>query len=251
MKEALFSAIGEVDDVLLAESEAKHIKRNWKPFAAIAACLALAVTVTIPLVGRDSSDQATFFVYNNKLNIQLEAKPSTEVFVSDSLAYHYSPKELVDRSEIIFRGTLLSLDNVLVDYNGTREHRARVTLRVDSVLKGDAKQSETVTLLMPFGFRFAKGYTTSATGTIEQMQEGMEGIFLMNAYDETSYSEYNGARLYLLDVADGTLSDGERYCFLSGKNGIFMHDVWKSKAGLSEDMSLDEIETHLKALILE
>ncbi len=249
MKETLFSAIGEVDDALLAASEVKHTKRIWKPLAALAACLALAVTITIPLVGRDSSDQATFRIYSNKFSLQFDAKPSTNVFVSDSLAHHYSPEELVSRSDIIFRGTLLSLENVLVDYNGTREHRARVTLRVDSVLKGDAKQGETLTLLMPFGFRFEKGYTTSATGTIEQMQEGMEGIFLMNAYDETSYSEYNGARLHLLDVADGTLSDGERYCFLAGENGVFMHDVWKSEADLSEDMSLDEIETHLKALI--
>lgn len=79
------------------------------------------------------------------------------------------------------------------------------------------------------------------------MKTGMTGIFMPIKYDETSYREENGAKIYWRDIAEYGFINGETYAFLNSDNGlIFAKQAYKSIASAT---SLEEIEKYVIKMI--
>jgi len=83
---------------------------------------------------------------------------------------------------------------------------------------------------------------------ISTMRVGMTGIFMPIKYDDTSYWEQNGTKLFLSDIAEYGFLDGMRYAFLvSDSEGIiFDREAYPS---ITEANSLDEIERYIVQMI--
>ena len=91
------------------------------------------------------------------------------------------------------------------------DYRAIAKIKVKNIYRGDLKPGETVSVLLPSPID--ANIWVKDTEVISSMKIAMTGIFMPMKYDDTSYSEENGARLHLKDIAEYGLLDGMRYTF--------------------------------------
>jgi hypothetical protein len=207
---------------------------NWKRLAPIAACLALAVAITIPFLNNSSGD----------FDLQLSDKGTKVSYVDKvpnintitSLVYLTEDELLADVYEgypvVIFSGTITEVKNIRLDFgDGSDNYRAVAKIEVEDVLRGDMEAGETVSVLLPAPVG-VEGVQVSDTGISSQMTIGVTGIFTPMKYDETSVRKQNNKEIHLLDLAEYGLPDGERWAFLETVNGLqYDHEAYPSLIG--------------------
>ena len=239
-------AMSEVDDKYIEEAiryRRKNKKRSWVKWGALAACLALVLAISIPM----AILQEKIALSNNSVGVTVKYANIPFYFGTGSGSQIYlSEEELFTTYDTaIFKGTITEIDNIILDFSGSKTYRAIAKIEVEKVYRGSCQESEIVTVLLPSPIAFS--FQTGDSDIITKMEVGMTGIFMPMIYDETSKREENGATLMLKDIADYGLADGNRFVFLETKNGlVFSRSAYESIAGAT---TLEQIEEYVVKMI--
>lgn len=272
----LCRAIGKVDNKFLEEAEGARAEeaekpekeekmkkgsfrsktRKWKPAIIAAACFGLLATVVFawnirrnPGSGRDIKLERS----DKKIQVYtLDEAPA--VSSSYGLAFFTEEEIFTKWDTAIFRGTVLSVQNIAIKHGQWEEYRAIATIRVEEVFRGGCKTGDTVSLLLPCPVNM-EGYWVENSEVASSVRVGMSGIFMPLKYDENSTCIYYEGKeraevkLYLLDLAEYGLPDGERFMFLDTEKGLlYAKFAYESLEGAS---TLEDIEAYIRKMLQE
>ena len=248
-KETLFETLGSMDDTYITQAaDIPPKKRRWKIWTGLAACLALAFGVLI-WGGRTpfqaASSQLPLSDASHGVTVTYKT-PTSGISSSGDLLADLTEAELFTEFDTaIFLGTVTQVDNIELDFNGSKNYRALAQIQVEKVYRGPCQAGETVTVLLPCPI--LEGVWVEDTDVISQLAVGTRGIFMPMVYDETSVREENGATLALKDIAGYGFPDGERYAFLETANGLtFARWAYPT---IGDADSLEEIEGYILKMI--
>lgn len=232
-----------VDEALNYKKRMK--KPVWVKWGSMAACIAAVLAVSIFLVNYQ----------RNKIGLSDASVNVTACYTNNPFIFKGSSESLTGLTEeelftcydtAIFRGTVLEIRNIVLNFNGDKEYRAIAQIEVEKVYRGPCSEGDTVSVMLPCPI--AKGFWVTDTSTVSAMKAGTTGIFMPVIYDdENSVLEQNGAKLDKRDLADYGFADGERYAFLETDNGlVFDKDAYGS---IAEAASLDEVEDYIETML--
>ncbi len=246
MKEyELFEVIGEVDEALLAASEAPRARRSWMRFGAIGACAVLLLAVTLPFAKRTYEDIRLRLI-SGDVKIQRVYGTDRTDFAKymgshESYAYNYTPAELLAEDTDIVWGKITRMETFQVEYSLGNQtmttYYTRMTLRVKRVYRGELSKWEKIEVLLPqgvYGTNDNHIYNSFGGAVLGKLEKGMEGIFMLSAYVTSEDAAYGMAG----DLADYRLADGRR-CILQDENEILTEKMWEDV--LSECETLQEV----------
>ena len=165
-------------------------------------------------------------------NMDLQLLTEEEVFSTSDMA--------------IFKGIVLEIKNVELDFSGVKEYRAIAQIEVKEVLQGPCKVGETVSVLLPCPI--SEDIWVEDTGVISAMKAGMTGIFMPILYnDENSVWQQNNACLVKKDIAEYGFLDGLQYAFLETESGlVFSKGTYESIADVT---TLNEVEEYIQTML--
>lgn len=249
-KEALWEALNDLDGVHIAHAElAPQKKRRWKVCAGLAACLVLVAGVLLWRSGGPNGG-----VTAEQLPLSDASQGVTVRYGSPLFSVSSSADQLINLSEeelftafdtAIFLGAVTQIDNIMLDFNGSKNYRALAQIQVETAYRGPYQAGDTVTVLLPCPIM--DGVWVEDTEVISQLAVGTRGIFMPTVYDETSVREENGATLALRDIADCGFPDGERFAFLETVDGLtFARWAYPS---IQDADSLEDIENYILNMI--
>ena len=146
----------------------------------------------------------------------------------------------------IFKGIVLEIKNVELDFSGVKEYRAIAQIEVKEVFQGSCKEGETVSVLLPCPI--SEDIWVEDTDVISAMKSGMTGIFMPVLYnDENSIWKQNNACLVKKDIAEYGLLDGLQYAFLETESGlVFSKETYESIADVT---TLNEVEEYIQTML--
>lgn len=246
-------AMSQIDDKYIDEAlnYKKNKKITWIKFGAVAACFVIVVTAVsvLPNVTPDKPKNR-FGLSDNSYNVTIfynEKAPN--ISAEKSLLCSYTEEELFTVFDThIFKGKILSVDNIVMDFNGEKLYRAIAQIKIEKVYRGSCDKGETVSVMLPCPIN--QNFWVEDTDIISAMKEGMTGIFMPIFYtEENSFLEYNNARLVQKDIADYGFPDGMRYAFLETEDGlIFDRGSYET---ISDAKTLDEVEEYVENMIIK
>lgn len=243
-------AMSQIDDKYIDETlnYKKNKKITWIKFGAVAACFAVVFS-SIYLAWANTSKKQ-FILSDNSYNVTVKyinRVPFDNTSTSYMLAY-YTEEELLSDNTDIFKGKILSVDNIVMDFNGEKLYRAIAQIKIEKVYRGSCDKGETVSVMLPCPIN--QNFWVEDTDIISAMKEGMTGIFMPTAYNEqNSILKYNNAVLVKKDIADYGFPDGMRYAFLETEDGlIFDRGSYET---ISDAKTLDEVEKYIKNMIIK
>lgn len=232
----------ELADAAYVEAADAHPRRAvWIRWVAVAACLVIVIAAAplllpqaqLPLSER--SEGVTVRYTNFPINFGS----------ANNLVYLTEEELFTEFDTAIFRGSITSISNIVLDFNGSKDYRAIAEIQVEEVYRGECQAGETVSVLLPCPV--ATQFWVSDSETVSQMTVGMSGIFMPMAYCDDSMRQENGATLMLKDIADYGFADGSRYAFLETDSGlIFSRTAYES---ISNAKTLSEIEEYVIKMI--
>ncbi len=235
----IHEALTNIDNKLISEAEAfKPKKHPYVKWVAIAACFCLvASAIAFAFPKEESLPQEPAW----KSATVTEGADGYEPKSDKYLLVYYSEEEMFAMEDmLIFRGTVKSLQNYTIDFNGYKEYRCVATVEVSRMYKGEEKQE--FRILLPCAIS-EEGPYMEDTGIIRQIKVGMEGIFMARQASETeSYMEMNGARFCYTELAECSIGDGMRWVFLQdGERLMYLSPAYPS-AGAK---TLDDAERYV------
>lgn len=215
-------------------------KRLYTAFTAVVCTLVLMIT--IPMF-KGNSD---FELPNSVGNVSVKYMGKAPSISTTGDLIWLTEKELFNEYNTnIFMGKIEDIKNIKIDFNGSIEYRAIAEIKIDKIYRGNGTVGETVSVLLPCPID--TNVWVEDTGVVSSMRVGMTGIFMPIKYDESSYREENGTKIYWQDIAGYGFMDGERYAFLNTDNGlVFAKDAYKSIASAT---SLEEIEQFIIRMV--
>lgn len=146
----------------------------------------------------------------------------------------------------IFRGTVITLTDITIDFNGYKKGGCIATISVKKVYKGNIKEGEQIKMLLQCATILENGDNENSQ-LISRLKTGTEGIFMPYTYNDTSRIENNGATLMLKDLASCGIPNMMSLMFLSTDQGIFYSE--REYPGVQNSDNLDAIEEYvIKAL---
>lgn len=255
-KEEMFEAINDIDDTYIAEATpgwsgnagpAKQPRHPVRWMAGIAACVAAFIFASvwihpadhgrIPIELSDASKNVTA--------CYIGAEDVPAISVATCLVSLTEADIFRKYNTALFRGTVVSIRNIELNYNGWKEYQAIAEIRISQVYRGDCRTGDTLTVLLPCPIM--EGYHVSACDVAEAIHTGTEGIFMPVKYDNTYICTQNGATLQYNDLAEYGLFDGARWAFLSTDTGLlFDHYAFES---LETPETLDDIEQYIEKML--
>ena len=242
-------AMSQIDDKYI--NEALNYKKNkkitWIKFGAVAACF----TVIIFVLSKPNLPDKQFVLSDNSYNVTVKyinRAPSDNVSFNSMLAYYTEEELFTNFNTDIFKGKILSVDNIVMDFNGEKLYRAIAQIKIEKVYRGSCDKGETVSVMLPCPIN--QNFWVEDTDIISAMKEGMTGIFMPTAYNEqNSILKYNNAVLVKKDIADYGFPDGMRYAFLETEDGlIFDRGSYET---ISDAKTLDEVEEYVENMIIK
>lgn len=238
-----------IDEALNYKKYKTYKKFNWLKLGAMAACF-VAVSFSIHLAWADTSKKQ-FVLSDNSYNVTVKYTnivPSDNITINSMLAY-YTEEELFSNFDThIFKGKILSLDNIVMDFNGYKMYRAIAQIEIEKVYRGSCDKGDIVSVMLPCPIN--KNFWVEDTDTVCAMKEGMTGIFMPTAYNEqNSILKYNNAVLVKKDIADYGFPDGSRYAFLETEDGLIFDRY--SYETISDAKTLDEVEEYVENMIIK
>ncbi|MDR3208001.1 MAG: hypothetical protein LBT60_06670 [Oscillospiraceae bacterium] len=216
----------------------------WKLWIPAAACLALALAITVPLLTANDgggdfdlarSDDALKVSYVNKVPGGRPAAVLTSL-TEFALFNQYDTD--------IFSGTIKEVRNIRASYNGADDYRAIAQIEVGTVYRGNLAAGEVVSTLLPGPVSADTG--TEDTDVTSRFAAGTTGIFMPLKYDETSFAEQNGVKLCLLDLAAYGFMDGERFAFLETEDELVFNRA--AYPALDGARSLEDVAQYVQAM---
>ena len=240
--EKLYEVIGNINETHVANAKAqkKHTHNAWTKWGAIAACLVLTL-VAVPMI----KTQEKISLTDASSGVTVKYTEDIPNFYSFGKLVALSEEELFAKDTEIFKGTIVSIDNIVLDFNGIEQYRAIAKITIENVYRGSAQINKTVSVLLPGPVN--EDLKMEDTETVSAMREGMTGIFMPITYDETSVWQINDSTLALKDIADYGFSAGSRYAFLETDNGVvFAKSAYPSIADVT---TLAEIEEYVIRMI--
>ena len=247
--------------------EALHYKKKakktvWEKGRAMAACLAVMFFIGVcvltsyfdqqDLTSPDNptmtpSDHSTIALSDNSTNViarYIDEAPATSTNMDLQLL---TEEEVFSTSDMaIFKGIVLEIRNIELDFSGVKEYRAIAQIEVKEVLQGPCKAGETVSVLLPCPI--SEDIWVEDTDVISSMKAGMTGIFMPVLYnDENSIWKQNHACLVKKDIAEYGFLDGVQYAFLETENGlVFSRETYESIADVT---TLNKVEEYIQTMI--
>ena len=224
----------------------KSDKPVWFKLGTMAACLALVCAIGIPMLN-NRGDRIFLSDASKNVNVKYTDNAAMQASISGDLIPLTEEELFTGYNTAVFKGTVMKISNIEIDYNGFTDYRAIAEIRVDTLYRGDCKAGDTVSVLLPCSIQ--ENVWVEDTGVVSRMREGTVGIFMPKQYDETSITKMNGAVLALNDIADYGFPDGERYAFLETSDGIvFDVNTYKSIADVT---TLDEVAKYVENMVSE
>ena len=252
----LLRAIGGVDDELIESAApktktAQRKKAMWLRWAIpAAACLVIAVAIVIPLLNSGGGDDFNL-VLSNGVTVNRVNNPPTIQSHADLM--YLTEEELFSdwrgMERVVFDGVVKKVDNIVLRFGSewhNESYRAIAYIEVGEVYRGNIEPGTTVTVLLPAPVG-NNNIWVEDTSVSTQMTVGTMGIFLPVRYNESSTWEENGNTLYLQELAEYGLLDGERHAFLE-KQGelVFRRDAYPSVADAT---TMDEIRQYVMTML--
>lgn len=236
--EKLYKAIGDINETYVADAKIlkKPKKAVWTKYGAIAACLALAL-LTVSMVNNQEKIQLT----DASNGVTVKYAKDTPDFSSSGKLVALSEEELFAKNTEIFKGTIVSIDNIVLDFNGIEQYRAIAKIAIEEVYRGNGQIDETISVLLPGSVH--EELKREDTETISAMREGMTGIFMPIVYDETSVWTIGDSTLAFKDIADYGFSDGSRYTFLETDDGVIFDK--SAYTSIADANTLNEIKEYV------
>lgn len=247
-KETLFEILGDIDETYVkgAKEPMKKAKKwNWKVLAAIAACLILAAAIGIPMLHNQENALELSDASWGVTVKYIDNAPMTNT--NGDLAWLTEEELFSSFDTDIFKGTITKIENIVMDFNGSKDYRAIAEIEIQEVYRGACQENDVVSVLLPCPI--ADGVWVEDTETISAMKAGMTGIFMLIAYDDTSVREENGAKLALKDIADYGFADGSRYAFLETEDGL-VFAKWAYES-IADATTLEQIENYVLKMIAD
>lgn len=238
-------AMGELDDRYISEAisyRPKAKQRGWMRWAACAACLALVFAVA----GRWNAAKNQLPLSDRSANVTVRYTNGPFFTQSKSSLIYLTEEELFTRFDTaIFKGTVVEINNIKLDFGTSKDYRAIAEIEVETVYRGPCAAGDRVSVLLPCPIM--EGLWVEDTGVISQLRTGMTGIFMPVIYNEDSIWGQGAAVLALTDIADYGLADGMRYAFLETERGlVFASFAYESIARATR---LDEVEAYILTMI--
>lgn len=226
-----------VDEAIRYRKSGK--KHGWVRWAASAACLAFVIAAAVSIADRA---QNRIKLSGNSGNVSVRYTSSPRFVQSSNSLIFLTEEELFTYFDTaIFKGSIASLRNIELDFNGDKHYCAIAEIEVETVYRGSCRAGDIVSVLLPCPIM--EGFWVEDTETVSSMRVGMTGIFMPMIYDEASIREENGGRLALRDVAEYGFADGVRYAFLETGDGlVFSRSDYES---IADATTLDEIEEYI------
>ena len=215
-------------------------KKLYIAFTTIVCTLALMITIAMFNGNSDfelpnSYGNVSVKYINNAPSVPIS---SQSVLLTEEQLFH---KYNTD----IFMGKIEDIKNIKINFNGSTEYRAIAKIKMDNIYRGNGTVGETVSVLLPCPID--TNVWVEDTEVVSSMRVGMTGIFMPIKYDETSYREENGAKIYWRDITEYGFMDGERYAFLNSDKGLIFAKY--AYASIASATSLQEIEQFVIKMI--
>ena len=226
----------EEDKVIVKE----RLKKLYPVFITVACAVVLIVSMKV--FGGNSD----FELPNSVGNVSVKyINKAPSIKLSTSLI-ELTEDELFNKYNTdIFMGKIEDIKNIKIDFNGSKEYSAIANIRIEKIYRGHGTVGDVVSVLIPCPIN-TNVYVTD-TEIVSSMRIGMTGIFMPMKYDETSYREENGAKIYLMDIAGYGFLDGERFAFLNSDNGLIFNK--QSYESIASATTLEEIESYIMNMI--
>ena len=246
--------IGGIDDKLIERAAPKNKKAGrkiapWLKWALpVAACLILAITIAIPLLNNGGDFN---LVLSNGVKVS-HADNLPDIRTEAELAYLTEEELFADwigMERVVFEGTVKQVDNIVLKFGIERHHtsyRAIAHIEVGEVFHGNIERGTIVTVLLPAPVGTGEIRVTD-TSVSSQMTVGTTGIFLPVRYNESAIWEENKNTLYLQELAEFGLLDGERHAFLEKPDGLaFARFAYESVANAT---TMNEIRQYVRTML--
>lgn len=145
----------------------------------------------------------------------------------------------------IYAGTVVDIKNIEINFNGHKDYKAIAKIQIDKNYRGSKNIGDVISIIIPCPID--NNIWVEDTDVVSKLRVGTKGIFMPTKYDDNSYIEMNGARVYYLDIAEYGFADGVRYAFLETEDGIiFERHAYES---IKNANSLEEIEEYIIRMI--
>lgn len=243
-------AMGEIDASYVEKAmnyRPREKKHGWARRAASAACLALVIVAAATIMDQQWN---RIELSDESVNVTARYTNKAPSWRAQSLLVYWTEEELFTAfPTAIFKGTVLKINNIELNFNGSKEYRAIAEIEVEKVYRGPCSVGDAVSVLLPCPI--GKNMWVEDTGTVSHMRAGTTGIFMPTIYDEHSVREQNGAKLILADVAGYGFADGERYAFLEVEagNGVGLLFARYAYQSISTVSTLDEVEEYIETML--
>lgn len=250
-------AMSELDTKYIHEAlnYKKKAKRPiWVKWRAMAACLAVMLFIGVSVLPSyldqqdvTSPDNSTITLSDNSSNVvarYIDEAPTTSTNMDLQLL---TEEEVFSTSDMaIFKGIVLEIKNIELNFSGVKEYRAIAQIEVKEVFQGSCKAGETVSVLLPCPI--SEDTWVEDTGVISAMKAGMTGIFMPILYNaENSVWKQNNACLVKEDIAEYGFLDGLQYAFLETESGlVFSRGTYESIADVT---TLNEVEEYIQTML--
>ena len=148
------------------------------------------------------------------------------------------------KNTIIAKGRVKNVRNIRIKFNNEMIYRAVAEIEITQSYRGNCKSGELISVLIPCTIHI--GLDALEHEVISNLRVGMNGIFMMEKYDQHSYIEEEGTILYLEDLAEYGFIDAHKYGFLENK-GQLIFDRYTFKS-IEKATKLDEVESYIKKI---
>ena len=254
----LMSAVGGISDIYIEEAEPgkkakttrKTTSRSIKWAMPVAACLVLAVVAatTLPMLN-GSRD----FSFEQSQGVKVSYVDSPPNVSSMAQLLYLTEEELFapdwhGMEVVAFAGEVTKVENISISFGSewhNKSYRAIATIEISEVFRGDLKVGDKVTVLLPAPVNGSIWVEDSSVSS--QMTVGTRGIFMPAKYNDESIWEENGNTLYLQEIAEYGLLDGERWAFLDKPSGVVFAQF--AYEGIQDATTMDEIKNYVIDMI--
>ncbi len=235
MNNVISEAVSGIDPRYVEEAADHRHRPLWLRWVC-AACLALLLGFGAFAHFTAQPENLATITYGD------EGIPATFSTFNKSLLAHLTEEELFSRENMYaFRGRVLELQNVTIDFGSHQIYRCVAVLQVDKVYQGDLQEGQHLRMLLPCPI--LADMWMEDTGIISRLRVGMEGIFMPTVYDESACISANGKVLSLTDLAPCGLPDGTRWVFLKTDRGlVYCKSCYRPRSTL---ITLDGAESYV------
>ena len=242
-RDEFFRVLEDLDPKLVEEADT-GCRPVWPKLLA-AACVAAVLAVVYLTASPENPVEEVPLLKSTGVSITvLEQPPAVSGSMAD-LVWFTEEELLAAEGTDIFRGTVVSIRNLQIDYNGSVNLDAVAEIRVEEVFRGTVQPGDVVTVRL--GFPISEGLWVEETDTLAAMEEGISGIFMPVKYREDACREENGAKLYLREIADYGFGDGARFAFLE-KEGRLIFAEW-AYPSLRDVATLDDVAAFIRQML--